>query len=330
MMDALRRLSCVAVLYLLLVTLVPVLTRAQTVDVGGLAYLDYYYTVSSPTEEDEGLHGFTYRRLYLTTDFTLSEDFRGRARLEANEGSSGPSGPVPFVKDLYLTWAYAGEHSATFGVAPPPAFEVSENVWGYRSLEKTILDLQGIVGSRDVGIRFEGPLAWGGRIRYAGMLANNSGTRVESDPYKRAYVQIAAFPTERLAFTVGADHAGYADPLDTGTRFSGFAGYSAEAFRLGLEGYWYRLGFDNDDESESIGLSLFGAVRLAPAWEMVARIDRASEDLPGTDRLETFFLGGVSYAPNAFVRLIPNIWIFKIDESERDEMLARMTVEVTF
>lgn len=329
-MDALRRLSCAAVLYLFLETLVPGLTQAQSVDIGGRAFLDYFYTISSPAEADEGLHGFTYRRLYLTADFQLSDDFRGRARLEANDGTSGPKGPVPFVKDLFLRWAYSGGHSVTLGVASPPAFQVSEGVWGYRSLEKTILDMQDVVSSRDFGIRFDGPVMRVGSVRYAAMLANNSATRPETDPYKRGYVQIAAFPTEHLSFTVGADHAGYEEPRESRTRLSGFGGYAADAFRLGLEGYWSNRFLDIGDEFASVGLSLFGAVRLAPAWELLGRIDRASAELPGADRLTSFFLAGVAYAPNEFVRLIPNIWLFKVDDAADDELLGRFTVDVRF
>lgn len=330
MADARIRTSRLTMLCLFLGIFIPGPTQAQNVDLGGRAFLDYFYTVSSPSEADEGFHGFTYRRLYLTTDFRLSDDFKGRARLEANDGTTGSKGPVPYVKDLYLTWAYSGDHSATIGVASPPAFGISEDVWGYRSLEKTIMDFQDIVDSRDFGIRFNGPITPGGNVRYAAMLANNSASKPETDPYKRGYAQIEVYPTERLTFVVGADHAGYDDALDSSTRVSGFGGYVSDAFRFGVEGYWSNLVFANENELAGVGLSVFSAVALAPDWELVARIDRAKEETPDADRYETFFLGGVAYAPNEFVRLIPNVWLLKENGSPRDEMLARFTVNVRF
>ena len=39
--------------------------------------------LTSSDEEQEGENGFDYRRMYLTADYTLSEEFSGRARLEA-------------------------------------------------------------------------------------------------------------------------------------------------------------------------------------------------------------------------------------------------------
>ena len=45
----------------------------------GLFYMDYQYILSSPNADEEGNNGFDYRRMYLTLDYTLSDDFSGRA-----------------------------------------------------------------------------------------------------------------------------------------------------------------------------------------------------------------------------------------------------------
>lgn len=301
---------------------------AQDVGLGGRAYVDYFYTLSSPDEDEEGFHGFTYRRLYLTADFTLSDAFYGRARLEANDESIGTKGPEPYVKDLWLAWEYAGAHTALLGVMPPPAFEISEDVWGYRSLEKTILDFQGINNSRDFGIRFNGPLSE--NLQYAFMLANNSGVNPEVNDYKRIYGQLAFYPTENLVVTVGADHAGYDDPRDSGTRFSAFGGYISDELRVGLEGYGHRTAFDVGDDLQSIGASLFAAYRLDPAWELAGRFDVASEEFGEPDVTETFAILGVAYEPIEYVSIIPNLWLFNTDATDRAQALARMTVEVRF
>jgi hypothetical protein len=304
--------------------------KAQVeVEIGALAYIDYYYTLSSPVEEDDGLHGFTYRRLYLTTDFRLSEDFKGRARLEANDGTTGSKGPVPFVKDLYLTWNYAGDHSVTMGVAPPPAFEVTERIWSYRSLEKPILDFQGINDSRDFGIRINGPLVRG--IRYGAMVANNNAAKPETDPYKRGYVQLEFYPTDHLTFTLGADHAGFGEdgPVSGSTRLSVMAGYVGDRFAVGAEPYMYVETAVVGDDFESIGISLFGRVRFSPKWELVARTDRIREEQT-SDRTESFTLLGLAFRPNENVRIIPNLWFLDKNAIDEAEALARLTVDVSF
>ncbi|HET6569123.1 MAG TPA: hypothetical protein VFG50_14245, partial [Rhodothermales bacterium] len=158
--------------------------RAQAenpLHISGLAFLDYYYTIAAPDgSELEGQNGFTYRRLYLTADYKISEAFSGRARLEANDGSI-----QPFVKDLYLRWTLPSHHTLRFGIIPTPAVELSESVWGFRSLEKTPLDLFGFVSSRDMGVRLDGTAFGNGILSYNVMFANNNSVRPEDDPHKR-------------------------------------------------------------------------------------------------------------------------------------------------
>ena len=303
---------------------------AQSIDLGGRAYLDYFYNVAGPegpaaAGDEEGLHGFRYRRLYLTADFTLSEAFTGRARLEADEGTTGR----PVVKDLSLTWQYSERHSATMGITPPPAFGLAEDVWGYRSLEKMILDLQGIVSSRDFGLRLDGPITEGGTVRYAVMLANNGTVQPETDKYKRLYGQLEVRPTDRVLFVVGADQAGYNDERDYATRVSAFGGYATERFRVGIDGYWSRTAMTGGDPRTSVGGSLFGVLRVAPRWDLIARLDRSRTTRSGPDRYETFVLGGVAYRPHPNVSLIPNLRLAD-PSNARAETTARMTVEVNF
>ena len=326
--DTLARLAACAILVTCLA--LPQEASAQvSVDVGGTAYVDYFYTVSSPVEEREGYHGFTYRRLYLTTDYRLSEDFKGRARLEVNAGTTVDDRPVPIVKDLYLTWNYAGSHSVTMGVAPPPVFEASEKVWDYRSLEKTILDLQDVVDSRDFGVRVNGPIFRG--VRYGAMVANNQGIEPESDEYKRGYAQLEIYPIDHVILTVGADHAGFGDesPFNSATRFSGLVAYSTERFAIGVEPYTFVQDFDAGSDLEAAGVSVFGRVSVLPTLDLVARFDRVREGR-ATKRDETFILGGIAFRPNQYVRIIPNIWVSDVDLPNRTHTMGRLTLDISF
>jgi hypothetical protein len=311
------------------VLVVPVVAVGQSVDPGGRVFVDYFYNLAAPDDATggaaEGLHGFRYRRLYLTADYTLSEAFTGRARLEADEGTSGR----PLVKDLSLTWAYSGDHNATMGITPPPAFGISEDIWGYRSLEKTILDLQGIVSSRDFGLRFDGPVTEDGTVRYAVMVANNGTVEPETDNFKRVYGQLAVRPSDQITLVVGADHAGYGDEREAGTRVSAFGGYATDRFRVGLEGYWYRVTMRQADARTDVGATLFGVVQVAPQWEVVARLDRSAEYFLGDDRFETFLLGGVAYTPHPNVALIPNLRVQDPSDGAA-RSTARLTLRVQF
>jgi len=302
----------------------------QSIDVGGRMYADYFYNVAGPdsvgsSSARETLHGFRFRRLYLTTDFTLSEAFTGRARLEADEGTEGR----PVVKDVSLTWTYVGDHSATLGITPPPAFRVVEDVWGYRSLEKTIMDVQDIVDSRDFGLRFEGPIAGDGTVRYAAMVANDGTVQPETNKDKRIYGQLQLRPTERLLFVAGGDYAGYNDERDAGTRLSVFSAYSTDRIRVGVEGYWYRAVLAEGGTFADAGASVLGVLQVASDWDLVARLDRSWEERFGPNQYDTLFLGAVAYRPHPGVALIPNLRLYDRDEAPA-ETAVRMTVEVNF
>ncbi len=327
-------------------------TLGQQIDLGGRAFGDYFYAASAPDSVQgvlpypisvpdsarEGLHGFTYRRLYLTVDFQLSRRLRGRARLEANDGTTGPKGPVPYVKDLYLTWTYSGAHSATVGVTKPPAFEISNDIWGYRSLEKTILDRRGLVSSRDFGLRLDGPLLADGAVRYALMYANNSAAQPETNPQKRGYGRISATPTERLTVVAGGDYAGHTDRREYSLRLSTFAGYEGERVRIGLEGYRTATALTDTTTTEEYGASVFGGLQLTRSWGVVARLDWTTELLPmsdpavdlGFDPVESFILAGITYQPRPNVEFIPNVWIRNSNRYDQSDTLLRLTLDVTF
>jgi hypothetical protein len=228
-----------------------------------------------------------------------------------------------------LTWGYWGDHEATLGITPPPAFELAEDVWGYRSLEKTILDLEGLVSSRDFGLRFDGPVTDGGTVRYAFMYANNQTVEPETDSYKRVYGLIEVHPTERLSLSVGGDYAGYGDERDHATRLSAFGGYTMDRFRVGLEGYWARLARVDGTVRTDLGGSLFGTVQVASKWEVVARIDRSREAGVGSRQYGTFLLGGVAFQPHPNVWLIPNLR-HRAQGGEGTETTVRGTVRIQF
>lgn len=90
---------------------------------------------------------------------------------------------APFVKDAYLRWA-SGAHAVLVGISPTPTFEFIESFWGYRSVEKTPLDLQKWDGSRDFGVAAMGTLDKAKTVYYNVMLGNGSDTGSETDKSK--------------------------------------------------------------------------------------------------------------------------------------------------
>lgn len=322
----------------------PAVVAQPTVKVGGLAYLDYGYVVSSPDADAEGSNTFDYRRIYFTTDFTLSDQFGGRLRLEAQGTSTTAQGrPAPFVKDAYLTWQDPiGDNSRLrFGVQPPPLFELAEDTWGYRSLEKTIIDRVKANDSRDLGFRADVPIASNGAIRISGMFANGNGVRPEADAVngKHVYGQIQALPGEVLRISAGTDYErvdGEDDTRHGSLKTSVFVGALSEAFHGGVEAYYIRTTFDGGpladpppSAAEGVGVSAFGAVNISDRTSVVGRYDFVDANAGSVGVDEHFGLAAFVFRPNPNVELMPNVVISKLENVEA-EVTGRFTVHVKF
>ena len=169
-------------------------TRSQG-KFSGVFYGDYFYNIardSSTTRANLSNsavngpvsdQGFVIRRVYFTYDYDLAEQFATRFRLELDETpnssaqyavlSNGNIGV--FVKDAWLRWKNIFKGSDLyFGIQPTSAYEISEGIWSYRSLEKTIMDLRGIASSRVLGIALRGKLDDDGMFGYWLTIANSN------------------------------------------------------------------------------------------------------------------------------------------------------------
>lgn len=236
-----------------------------------------------------------------------------------------------FIKDLYLRWTSNGGHAFRIGIIPVPHWEeTSEAVWAYRSLEATIMDVQGISASRDFGVRVDGPLVDGDRLNYSVMFGNNNGQRPEDDRGKRVYAGLHSRPGEHLVLGASFDYAGYTDLRESGITVHGFVGYEGERFSLGVEPFWSQIDFENESDVSTVGISLFTHASVTETWRVVGRIDFSKVDAPLGDVSSILGIAGISYEPIRNVRLMPNLWISKIENQDKAEARGRFTFEFRF
>jgi hypothetical protein len=271
-------------------------------------------------------NAFQLRRIYFTYDNDISASFTTRFRLEGSTGS-------PIVKDAYLKWKniFAGS-DLYFGMQPTPAYDVSEAAWGYRSLEKTIMDLRGIVSSRDLGISLRGRIDAGGMLNYWLMVGNNSGTNGETDRYKRFYGHVQIKPTDKLQVTLYADYGMKADinnaasstvpkaTLNNDDLTSAvFVGYGVkDSYNLGLEAFYKTTANGNVTGSgaaatyasrPAMGVSAWGSVNFASDVAAVARYDYfdPNSDSKFKGDVRNYILAGVNWKADKNVWIMPNL-----------------------
>ncbi len=325
----------------------------------GYMFGDYFYNVARDTAFRSGAAPFTkgaavggqkdlqaiqIRRIYFTYDNDISEMFTSRFRLEsdATAGSkeTDVNGKVTvFVKDAYLMWknVFSGSN-LIFGFQPSNAFDISETAWQYRSLEKTIMDLRGIIPSRVLGIGLKGKLIESGTVNYWLTFANNTGTaaangtNASTDKYKRYSLNLQFLPTKEFQITVlgdylakpqvndfpvsGAPPATVGNSVMTGALFAGYT--EKDRFNVGVEGF-YRTQANGQKNSDgtaltslnTMGVTVYGEVNLSPECVAIARYDYYDPNTLSTIKgdASSYIIAGLSYKPDKNVQIIPNAQI---------------------
>jgi hypothetical protein len=312
----------------------------------GYMFGDYFYNAGRDTgitkfsnvatggSKDQ--QGFQFRRIYLTYDNTISDKFMARFRLEADQVANTSDGKIGvFVKDAFLRWKniFSGS-DLYFGIQPTPAFEISEGVWGYRALDKTIMDLRGIVSSRDLAVSLKGKFDEAGDYNYWFMVGNSSGNKPETDKYKRIYGQLHLKPAANLQVTVYGDinlRASINDPnskaipkevinndVITTALFVGYG--EKDKYSIGVEGF---LQITNNGikkgtvapfemkSKNALGFSVFGSYNFEPAIAGVVRFDYFDPNTDGDFKgdARNYILAGLSWKPDKNVSVMPNIQI---------------------
>jgi hypothetical protein len=306
----------------MILSLFPAMASAQfkpgSGEIKGYMIGEYYYNASHHTEEGQGRHGFWFRRIYFTYNNKLSDTVKMRFRLEtASPGQWATSALlIPFVKDAYLSWKFAGSSSLVAGIQSPPSFAQVEGIWGYRSLEKTPLDLYRWTSSRDFGITLKG----GTDILYHVMVGNGSSNKGEINEGKKAYGALGY--TTGGFFIEAMTQYERAKTGDNDIIGQVFGAYSGDWGRIGLQ-YAYRS-YQKEGSDETLPYnvaSVFAVFKASPQIDLIARWDYNFGDgyqqsfsgnkiafIPfAPDHEFNFIIAALSWQAHKNVWIIPNI-----------------------
>lgn len=316
----------------------------------GYMFGDYFYNIQQRDTTKKDLNGVQFRRIYFTYEHAISSNFDTRFRLEADQAALTSNGKVGvFVKDAYLKWKgiFTGS-DLIFGFSPTPAFvEVQEDLWGYRSLEKTIMDLRGIVPSRDLGIDLKGKLSGGGVLSYWLKFGNNSGNSPESNKFKRYYGQLDLKVNSQFRATAYADFDAEPKKLDSFDRqskdnnrwvFAGSLTYREEnKYLLGIEAF-HRIIQSNYrpspttalQDEKSFGISALAWGSVADDIRLVGRFDYFDPNPSADNDAVNLFILAFDYTPTKDVHVMPNLYLQTYQANVVNDVVARVTFYYIF
>jgi len=310
----------------------------------GLMFGDYFYNADAIESAKKDINGFQFRRIYITTDYLINDQFSTRFRMESaiNNGSN----VGVFVKDAWLKWKNVFKGSDLIaGMSPTPAFDVSEGAWGYRSLEKTTMDYFGIVSSRDIGIDLKGKLDEAGTAKYWLKIGDGSGNKPETDKYKRYYAQFQFTPSPSFLITVYGDYASKPqkiDPYDgqmkNNSAFvaAGFVNYKYEkTFALGVEAFLksQRNNFSPSGAVASLssqsgfGLSVWAKAALSDKVGIVGRYDIFDPNTNSVAKNDKhgLIIGAIDFKVGSKVSVMPGVEAHTLEGANNSDITPRVT-----
>ena len=336
--------------------------------VWGYGFVDAYWKASGDTARwasraeysgvPDDVYAFAIRRFYLGYDYNISPKFSTYALLEGSDQLLTLRGERSVsIKSLYLKWNIYKGGSLLIGQMPTIAFSyISEKVWNYRSIEKTITDMRGLRSSSDLGIALTGVFDSLGSYGYNVMISNGAALRPEdltpTGKHKLYAGELYGYLLDRkLILDLYGD-------LQTGVldrnvvTIKAFLGFQTDAFTIGGE-------IVNQNQMRSkpdganislLGYSIFARGRIVKdKLSAFARYDSFDPDtdyrvedilqayvpsLMNRHYEEQFFVAGLDFTPHRNVHIMPNLWINayspKADAELLPERKADIVPRVTF
>ena len=254
------------------------------------------------------LNGFQIRRAYFQLDNDLSAKYATRFRLEADNKSltsDGKDGVA--VKAAYLQAKNVYPRGDFLvGIVSTPMFEVWEDFWGFRAIEKTEADFRGLAPSADQGAELKGFVDANHVFGYTAFVGNGAGQKPETNRQKRTAL---ALPVrwKDLHVQPYVDYEAVHGGRDRAT-YELFAGYDLLKGSVGWE-------FVDQDQHvpaaksvEPRGQSLFARYAYRSDLGGFLRFDYWAPDNNAGKRVDQeFWIAGIDWQPTKDVHVMPNL-----------------------
>ena len=314
------RIVYVGILFLFLYTMPTTaqVSIGEDATLSGRVYSDYYRMAQHHNDDIEGKNGFWFRRIYVTYNRDLNESFSTRVRLEMNSAGDFQSDPemIPNVKDAYLKWDNE-DHQILAGISSTPTFGLTEDVWGYRSVEKSPQDLYDYGSSRDFGLAFKGEFGSSDKLNYHLFIGNGNSNKPDINKGKKVMFSLGYDVTDHIVIQGYMDYNSQTNDPDSYTGQL-FGGYRSENLNLGgLYSSQYHEGMLGFSSRTLDLVSVFTNFKISDVAKGYIRADhlfdgyRGGNDnsyIPFAEGVEsTFLVGGADFLLSDQIHLMPNI-----------------------
>jgi len=308
-------------------------------------------TASGAPNVPKNSYDFQLRRVYLGYNYDISKSFTTEFLLAYEEGNAGSTLDLTSERSVYMKLANIrwknifANADVIFGAQATPGYTASSEAnWGYRSVEKTLTDKNGIIKSSDLGLALRGAFNDAKDYGYDLLLADGTGQKLpallsggdNSGRNKKLYVDLwGKFMEKKIVVQVYFDDQKTSDPADQNvSTLKFYAAYATTPLTIGAELFMQtktnsvkdsNFSSQNNEvaDQKPFGFSVFATAQLIEnSLNAFARFDMFNPDnnyltsgvkYTGGDNATgfantTFIVAGLDWTPYKNVHIMPNLW----------------------
>lgn len=268
-------------------------------------------------------NAFAFRRVNVGMNYKFNRNIDSWVSLSYDGKDTLSDGNLGvYIRDAFIRWKdIIPNTTMALGIMPTPAFSfTSEKWWGYRSIEKTIMDQRGIVSSRDMGFTISGVFDRESDFGYIAMIGNGSGNKMEVNKQKKVYATLFGnFLEKNILVSLYSDYLSNGNDKST-TTLNNFVGYKNKFLNIGVENFFQiKSNFNTSATATSsdvvpYGLSIFlhqNIIDEELVLNYFLRYDYVNDDInnKNTGFHQSFMTAGLDISPVEDVHIMPNIWL---------------------
>lgn len=275
---------------------------AGDMKINGDTYFDY-------SIEDADNNAFQLSRAYFTFANKVSDNLSYKFQTDVSLGAV--SAYSVYLKNAKLDWK-TSFGKLTFGLQGMNMFNVQEATWGYRFIEKSVMDLDKYSSSADMGIGWQKTF---GVLTPSVLFTNGTGyKKAEDDGHKKLSLQLL-YGESKLkqglngGVVVSTEAEDYitATSTETGNTLvlGCFAGFAAGGLRVGAEVDMRSEKMEADKNAQLV--SVYGNYQISKKLSGFGRFDLVDPDTETSGDGSNYLILGLSYQPEMVLYIAPNV-----------------------
>ena len=262
--------------------------------IDGYAIFDY----SNASGDD----GFALNRAYINYSTDVSEELFFKIRLDAKKPTGLRS---VFVKNLYVDWKCENGDKLSMGLIGTNSYGVQEKNWGYRFIEKSVVDKYGMTNTADLGIGYSRS---SGKIKSSIQLLNGEGSNDQEYDYNQALYLSILYGESRLDkndgmnFGIVLNHSPQNDETDNDL-IGLFGGWAFNGVGLGIEYNIYETNFTEK------ATAIYANYGISDSWDVFLRYDVNDLNVDDDDEATDLTIIGGVWNPTQGLFISPNVYL---------------------